>query len=163
LLVDRLNSRDHRHSFAEEMTMTLLTLAKAQTVLMAALAYARERSFAPMTVVILDARGVLKVFAAEDGTPLRRADIAIGKAYGALAMGAGSRSLEKRAEKQPYFIAAATHAVGGALIPVPGGVLIRGEDKEIIGAVGVTGDASDNDEATALAGLTAAGLEADPS
>jgi uncharacterized protein GlcG (DUF336 family) len=162
LLVDRLNSRNHPHSFAGEMTMTLLTLAKAQTVLMAALAYARERSFAPMTVVILDARGVLKVFGAEDDTPLRRAGIAIGKAYGALAMGAGSRSLEKRAEKQPYFIAAATHAVGGALIPVPGGVLIRGEDKEIIGAVGVTGDASDNDEATGLAGLEA-GLEADPS
>lgn len=69
----------------------------------------------------------------------------------------------KPAEKQPYFIAAATHAVGGSLIPVPGGVLIRGEDKAIIGAVGVTGDASDNDEATALAGLAAANLEADPS
>jgi uncharacterized protein GlcG (DUF336 family) len=116
-----------------------------------------------MTVVVLDSRGVLKVFNAEDGTPLRRADIAIGKAYGALAMRAGSRSLGKRAEKQLYFIAAATHAVGGALIPVTGGVLIRGEDKEIIGAVSVTGDASDNDEATALAGLSAAGLEVDPS
>lgn len=117
-----------------------------------------------MTVVVLDARGVLKAFAPEDGTPRRRADIAIGKAYGSLAMGAGSSSLEKGAEKQPYFIAAATHALGGALIPVPGGgVLIRGEDKEIIGAVGVTGDASDNDAATALAGLAAAGLEADPS
>jgi uncharacterized protein GlcG (DUF336 family) len=68
-----------------------------------------------------------------------------------------------RSEKEPYFIAAATHAVGGALIPVPGGVLIRGEDKEIIGAVGATGDVSDNDQATALAGLVAAGLEADPS
>ncbi len=77
---------------------------------MAAIPYAREKSFAPMTVIILEARGVLKVFAAEDGTPLRRAYISIGKAYGALAMGAGSRSLEMGAEKQPYFIAAATHA-----------------------------------------------------
>jgi uncharacterized protein GlcG (DUF336 family) len=159
-IVDRLGAVT---PLTQKIEMTQLTLAKAQTVLSAALAYARERSLAPMTVVILDARGVLKVFAAEDGTPLRRADIAIGKAYGALAMGAGSRSLEKRAEKQPYFIAAATHAVGGSLIPVPGGVLIRGEDKAIIGAVGVTGDASDNDEATALAGLAAADLEADPS
>ena len=77
-------------------------------------------------------------------------------------MGAGSRSLQKRAEQQPYFIAAATQAVGGSLIPVPGGVLIRGDDKEIIGAIGVTGVASDNDEATALAGLVAANLAADP-
>jgi uncharacterized protein GlcG (DUF336 family) len=100
-----------------------------------------------MTVAILDARGVLKAFAAEDGTPLRRADIAIGKAYGALAMGAGSRSLQKRAELKPYFIAAATQAVGGSPIPVRGGVLIRGDDKEVIGAIGATGDASDNDEA----------------
>ncbi len=87
--------------------MAQLPLVKAQLALSAALEYARKRALAPMTVVILDARGVLKVFAAEDGTPLRRADIAIGKAHGALAMGAGSRSLQKRAEQQPYFIAAA--------------------------------------------------------
>jgi uncharacterized protein GlcG (DUF336 family) len=142
--------------------MAQLPLVKAQLALSAGLEYARKHALAPMTVAILDARGVLKVFAAEDGTPLRRADIAIGKAYGALAMGAGSRSLRKRAEQQPY-IAAATQAVGGSLIPVPGGVLIRGDDKEIIGAIGVTGDASDNDEATALAGLVAANLAADPS
>src|ERR1700691_1401351 len=110
-----------------------------------------SRSSAPMTVVILDDRGVLKAFAAEDGTPLRRADIAIGKAHGALAMGANSRALEKRAQQQPYFIAAATQAVGGSLIPVPGGVLILGDNKQVIGAIGVTGDTSDHDEATAMA------------
>jgi uncharacterized protein GlcG (DUF336 family) len=101
--------------------MTLLRLAKAQTVLMAALAYARERSFAPMTVVVLDARGAPKVFAAEDGTPLRRADIAIGKEYGALAMGAGSRSLEKRAETQPSFIAASYARSGRSINSGSGG------------------------------------------
>ena len=116
-----------------------------------------------MGVVVLDARGVLKAYAAEDGTALRRADIAIGKAYGALSMGVGSRTLGKRAEERPHFIAAVTHAVGGSMVPVPGGVLIRGDDKTIIGAVGVTGDTSDNDEACALAGLAAAGLTADPS
>ena len=103
--------------------MTELTLAKAQIAVNAALAYARENSLAPMTVAVLDDRGVLKAFAAEDGTPLRRADIAIGKAHGALAMGVNSRALEKRAQQQPSFIAAATQAVGGSLIPVPGGVL----------------------------------------
>jgi uncharacterized protein GlcG (DUF336 family) len=142
--------------------MTQLTLAKAQTVITAALAHAREKGMAPMGVVVLDPRGVLTAYAAEDGTALRRADIAIGKAYGALSMGVGSRTLGKRAEERPHFIAAVTHAVGGSMIPVPGGVLIRGDDKSIIGAVGVTGDTSDNDEACALAGLAAAGLTADP-
>jgi uncharacterized protein GlcG (DUF336 family) len=142
--------------------MTQLTLAKAQTIISAALAYAREKSLAPMAVVVLDARGVLKAFGAEEGTALRRGEIAIGKAHGALSLGVGSRTLGKRAEERPHFIAAVTHAVGGLMIPVAGGVLIRGADKSIIGAVGVTGDTSDNDEAAALAGLAAAGLTADP-
>ena len=128
-----------------------------------ALAHARAHKFAPMGVVVLDARGVMKAYAAEDGTALRRADIATGKAYGALAMGVGSRTLGKRAEERPHFIGAVNNAIGGSMIPVPGGVLIRGDDRSIIGAVGVTGDTSDNDEAAALAGLAAAGLTADPS
>jgi len=142
--------------------MTDLTLAKAQIAVSAALTYARENSLAPMTVALLDDRGVLKAFAAEDGTPLRRADIAIGKAHGALAMGVNSRALEKRAQQQPYFIAAATQAVGGSLIPVPGGVLILGDNKQVIGAIGATGDSSDHDEATAVAGLAAAHLAVSP-
>jgi uncharacterized protein GlcG (DUF336 family) len=143
--------------------MMELNLAKAQTAITAALAHAREKSLAPMAVVVLDARGVLKAFAAEDGTSLRRADIAIGKAYGALSMGVGSRTLGQRAEERPLFIAAVTHAVGGSLIPVAGGVLVRGDDNSIIGAIGASGDTSDNDEAVVLAGLAAAGLIADPS
>jgi uncharacterized protein GlcG (DUF336 family) len=138
--------------------MTELTLAKAQAVVSGAPSFAREKSLAPMTVVVLDARGALKAFAAEDGTPLRRADIAIGKAHGALAMGVNSRALQAKAEQQPYFIAAATLAVGGSLIPVPGGVLVQDEQKRTIGAVGVSGDTSDNDEAAAFAGLAAANL-----
>ncbi|HVZ10620.1 GlcG/HbpS family heme-binding protein [Rhodopila sp.] len=143
--------------------MTQLTLAKAQTIIAAALAHAREKSFAPMAVAVLDARGVLKAFAAEEGTALRRADIAIGKAYGALAMGVGSRTLGARAVERPHFVSAVNSAIGGSMIPVAGGVLIRGGDKSLIGAVGVTGDTSDNDEAAALAGLAKAGLTADPS
>jgi uncharacterized protein GlcG (DUF336 family) len=142
--------------------MTELTLAKAQIAVSAALVYARENSLAPMTVAVLDDRGVLKAFAAEDGTPLRRADIAIGKAHGALAMGVNSRALEKRAQQQPYFIAAATQAVGGSPIPVPGGVLILGDNKQVIGAIGVTGDTSDHDETTAMAGLAVAHLAVSP-
>ena len=115
----------------------------------------------PLAVAVLDARGSPRALAAEDGTSLRRSDIAIGKAHGALAMGLGSRTLMKRAELQPYFIAAVTHAVGGSLIPVPGGVLIRDGEGALIGAVGVSGDTSDNDEICAVAGIEAAGLVAD--
>ena len=117
--------------------MTQLTLDKAQTVVTAALAHAREKKMAPMGVAVLDARGVLKAYAAEDGTALRRADIAIGKAYGALAMGVGSRTLGKRAVERPHFIGAVNNAIGGSMIPVAGGVLIRGDDNSIIGCVGV--------------------------
>jgi len=139
-----------------------ITLVQAQTIITAGLAAARERKFQPLAMVVLDARGVLKAYAAEDGTSLRRAEIATGKAHGALAFGVGSRTLGKRAEDRPHFIAAVTHAVGGMLVPVPGGVLVRGNDGSIIAAVGVSGDSSDNDEAAALAGIAAAGLKADP-
>ncbi len=142
--------------------MSALTLSQAQTIVTTALAHARAEKFQPLAVLVLDARGVPKAFAAEDGTSLRRYEIAHAKAHGALSMGIGSRTLGRRAEERPHFIAAVTHAVGGALVPVPGGVLIRAADRAIIGAVGISGDNSDNDEAAALAGIAAAGLTADP-
>jgi uncharacterized protein GlcG (DUF336 family) len=142
--------------------MPQLTLEQAQTIIATALKHGTDQKLQPLAVVVLDARGVLKAFAAQDGTSLRLAEIAQGKAHGALAFGLGSRALAKRATTSPHFIAAVTHAVGGSLIPVPGGVLIRTADKAIIGAVGISGDNSDNDEAAAIAGITAAGLVADP-
>jgi uncharacterized protein GlcG (DUF336 family) len=142
--------------------MTDLTLSAAQSIVTAALAYAREKKFLPLAVSVLDARGALKAFMAEDGTSLKRGEIAVGKAHGALSLGMGSRALMKRAADQPTFIAAMSHIVGGSLVPVPGGVLIRDADGKIIGCVGISGDTSDNDEAAALAGIAAAGLKADP-
>jgi uncharacterized protein GlcG (DUF336 family) len=142
--------------------MTDLTQSAAQSILAAALAHAREKAFMPLAVSVLDARGALKAFAAEDGTSLKRGEIAIGKAHGALALGMGSRALMKRAADQPTFIAAMSHIVGGSLVPVPGGVLIRDDAGKIIGAVGISGDNSDNDEAAALAGIAASGLKGDP-
>lgn len=142
--------------------MNSLSLAAARTILDAALAHARAKEMKPLAVCVLDGRGALKGFAAEDGTSLKRGDIARGKANGALCLGMGSRALFKRAKDQPYFISAATAAIGGSLIPVPGGVLIRSDAGEIIGAVGISGDTSDNDEACAIAGITAAGLASDP-
>jgi uncharacterized protein GlcG (DUF336 family) len=142
--------------------MPHLTLDQAQTIITSALKHGTDHKFQPLAVMVLDARGVPKAYAAQDGTSLRRAEIAQGKAHGALSFGIGSRSLAKRAANSPHFIAAVTHAVGGSLIPVPGGVLIRAAEREIIGAVGISGDNSDNDEAAAIAGITAAGLVADP-
>ena len=139
-----------------------MKLEIAQKIVGAALAAARTRNFKPLAVAVLDARGVLKAFAAEDGTSLRRAEIATGKAHGALAMGLGSRTLGKMAAERPHFVAAVTHAVGGSLIPVAGGVLIRDSAGATIGAAGISGDTSDNDEAAAVAGIEAAGLKADP-
>ena len=138
-----------------------LTLDAAQTILSVALKSAREKALKPLAVAVYDARGALRAFAAEDGTSLRRAEVAMGKAQGALAVGLGSRALYKRAAEQPYFIAAVTHAVGGMLIPVPGGVLIRDADGGLVGAIGISGDTSDNDEAVAVAAIEAAGLAAE--
>jgi uncharacterized protein GlcG (DUF336 family) len=139
----------------------MLTLAQAQTILQTALAHAQANGFNPLAIAVLDARGAQKAFAAQDGTSLKRGEIALGKAHGVIAMGVGSRSLLKLALERPHFIAAATHAVGGALVPVPGGVLIRSAEGAVLGAIGISGDTSDNDEAAACAGIAAAGLTAE--
>lgn len=137
-----------------------LSLEVAQKIAAGALAYAKTHGLKPLAVSVLDARGALKVFAAQDGTSLKRGEIAVGKANGALALGMGSRALMKRAEQQGYFIAAATAAIGGSLVPVPGGVLIK-QGGAVIGVIGISGDTSDNDELAAVAGITDAGLESD--
>lgn len=139
-----------------------LTLAHAQTLVSAALAEARTRGFKPLVVVALDERGAVKAAAAEDGTSLKRFEIAHGKAFGALSLGMGSRAVAKRAEDQPTFIAAVSHVIGGSLVPVPGGVLLRDETGALVGAAGASGDLSDNDEAALLAGIAAAALKAEP-
>jgi uncharacterized protein GlcG (DUF336 family) len=102
----------------------------------------------------------VRAFEREDGASNVRFEIAFGKANGALALGIGSRALMARAEQQPYFIGAVAGAIGGALVPVPGGVLVQSSDVDVIGAVGITGDTSDNDEAAAVAAIEAAGLVA---
>ena len=141
------------------MTIDLQT---ARTIIGEALAGARAKGFKPLTVVVLDAGAHVVAAEREDGSSNKRFEIAFGKAHGALALGMGSRALMARAEQQPYFIAAATAAVGGSLIPVPGGVLVRDVAGTLLGAVGISGDTSDNDEAAALAGVEAAGLVAQP-
>ena len=139
--------------------MSDLTLEVARKVLDAALAKGVEKKLKPLVVTVLDARGCVKISAAQDGTSLLRSEIAHGKAYGALAMGMGSRALFQRAQEQAYFIGAVNTLAQGRMVPVPGGVLIQ-RDGVLLGAVGVSGDTSDNDEICAVAGIEAAGLKA---
>jgi uncharacterized protein GlcG (DUF336 family) len=138
--------------------MQTITLAQAQAIVTGALAHAREHNFRPLGVAVLDVRGTLTAYAAEDGATLGRAQVALGKAGGAIAMGIGSRTLSKR---PPQFVNAVGMLFPFGLVPVPGGVLIRSGD-DVVGAVGISGDNSDNDEAAALAGIRAAGLTGDP-
>jgi len=142
--------------------MTALTLAQASTIIDVALNKARESSFAPLSVAVLDAGGHLVAFKREDKSGILRFDIAFGKAWGALGMGFGSRTLFERAEKTPMFFTTLAAASGGRVVTNPGGVLIRNEAGDIVGAVGISGDTSDNDELCAVTGIVAAGFKADP-
>jgi uncharacterized protein GlcG (DUF336 family) len=139
-----------------------VTLAQASTIVDAALAQGHEANCAPLTVAVLDAGGHLVAFKREDHSGILRFDIAFGKAWGALGMGFGSRTLAQRAANTPQFFTMLAAASGGRIISNPGGVLIRGGSGDIIGAVGISGDTSDKDEACAVAGIVAAGLRADP-
>jgi uncharacterized protein GlcG (DUF336 family) len=140
--------------------MTSLALETARTIIAGARGHGSSAGLKPLTVVVLDAGGHVVAVEREDGSSMKRFEIAFGKAYGALSLGMGSRSIMGRAEQQPYFVAAVTSAVGGTLVPVPGGVLVRNDGGDLVGAVGITGDTSDNDEAAAVAGIDAAGLTA---
>jgi uncharacterized protein GlcG (DUF336 family) len=141
--------------------MSTISLEQARRIVEATLRAGRERGLAPLSVVVLDAGGHVKLFEREDGASNLRFEIAHGKAYGALGLGVGSRAIMRRAEQQPTFVAAVTAAFGGALVPVPGGVLVKDPSGDLFGAVGVTGDSSDNDEAAAVTGIEAAGLVAE--
>jgi uncharacterized protein GlcG (DUF336 family) len=140
--------------------MADLTLDVARKILDVALAKGVEKKLKPLVVAVLDARGCVKASAAQDGTSLLRGEIAHGKAYGALAMGMGSRALFQRAQEQAYFVSAVNTLAQGRMVPVPGGVMILDDNGALLGAVGVSGDTSDNDEICAVAGIEAAGLKA---
>jgi len=118
--------------------MTDLTLDIARTILDAALAKTGEKKLKPLAVFVLDARGCIKASAAQDGTSLLRGEIAHGKAYGALSLGMGSRAIFQRAQEQAYFVSAVNTLARGALVPVPGGVLIQDEAGALLGAVGAS-------------------------
>ncbi len=138
----------------------VLTLDEARSIIAATRAKGREMGLKPLSVVVLDAGGHVLAFEREDGAAPGRFGIAQGKAYGAVMLGMAGRAQMARAEAQSYFMAAVNGVYGGQVVPVPGGVLLR-RAGEVIGAIGVTGDTSDNDAEAALAGAAAAGIEAE--
>ena len=135
-----------------------ITLEAARTIVAKALAKGRELQLKPLSVVVLDAGGHPIAFEREDGASPGRFAIAQGKAYGAVMLGMAGTAQRDRAEAQAYFMAAINGLYGGKVVPVPGGVLVRDAGGRVIGAVGVTGDTSENDAEAALAGIDAAGL-----
>ena len=126
-----------------------LAMERAQQICQMGLAHARGRKLKPVAIAVLDARGAVRAVLVDDGCSIRRAEIAIAKANAALATGETTRSL---AAKPPHFLAGIAHIVGG-MVPTPGGIFITAPDGTIIGAVGVSGEASDIDEEIALAGI----------
>lgn len=140
----------------------MLSLSIASAIIDEALAEARRRTFAPLAVAVLDAGGHLIAYKREDGAGIARFDIAFGKAWGSLGMGFGSRELSQRAAKNPTFISTLTSISGGRMVPSPGGVLILDAEKNVLGAIGISGDVGDNDEIAALAGIAKVGLSPAP-
>ena len=135
-----------------------ITIDQARIIISEALARGASVKMKPLAVTVLDAGGHLVAFERQDGASFGRFQVGHGKAYGAVALGMGSRALNGAAEARPHFVQGVNGALGGALVPVPGGVLATDGDGNVVGAVGVSGDNSDNDEACAVAGIQAAGL-----
>ena len=135
-----------------------LTLEQASVIVDRAIAKARELKIRPLCVAVLDDGGHVKALKREDGASIWRPQIAIGKAWGAIGMGESSREIGQRLKERPAFLGALSDMSGGKVVPVPGGVLIL-KDLVIIGAVGISGATSDEDEACAIEGIRAAGLE----
>lgn len=141
--------------------MSRLTLSKANQIIQIAIKTARGLKLAPLTVVVLDDAGHMKAMQREDGATMLRQQIATAKAWGAVNMGISSRALAAVAEQRPDFMNGLISVAEGKVMPVIGGVLIRDVDNVIIGAVGVSGDVSDQDELCAIAGIEVAGFRAE--
>lgn len=141
--------------------MSALTLKVAVNLASQAIVAGRAIAAAPLTIAVLDAGGHLITLQREDGASLLRPQIAIGKAWGAVALGKGSRLLALDAQQRPAFIAALNSLGQGGVVPAPGGVLIRDQQGNVLGAVGISGDLSDIDEQCAINAIEALGLRAD--
>jgi uncharacterized protein GlcG (DUF336 family) len=143
--------------------MARLTLQQANKIIEGALAKAREMKIKPLGVVVVDDAGNVKAAQREDGASMFRCDVALGKAWGSVAWGCSSRALAKRAKDNPNFFVALAATAQGKFLPQTGGVLIRNEAGEILGAAGASGGTGEEDEAACAHGIQQAGLVADAS
>lgn len=139
----------------------MIPIKRARTMIKTALAKGAEMEMKPLSVVVLDAGGHVIAFERSDGASPGRFDIARGKAYGCVMLGLGGRAIQGRSQTTPAFIDAMNGLYGGKFVPVPGGVLVRDGRGNVLGAVGVSGDTSDNDALAACAGIAAAGFTAE--
>ncbi len=139
--------------------MSRIPLAQANSIIAAAFNHGQSLKLKPLSVAVLDAGGHLIAFQRQDGGSNMRPQIATAKAAGALALGVSSRKIADMAAERPTFIASLGPISQAGIVPAAGGVIVLGADGAVIGAVGITGDTSDNDEACALAGIAAAGLK----
>jgi uncharacterized protein GlcG (DUF336 family) len=141
-----------------ELSMSRLTLVQANKIIEAALASAREKGHRPMAVVVLDEGGHVKALQREDGATMFRVDVATGKAWAAVGMGAPSRDLLERAQQNPIFFGGLSATAQGKFLAQTGAVLIKNSDGQILGAAGASGGTGDEDEAVCMVGVKAAGL-----
>lgn len=141
--------------------MISLTLQQALAITHGAFDAGVSQKSAPLTVAILDSGGKLISLQRQDGSSMMRPDIAIAKAWGALALGCSSRKLAQDADNRPAFISAINVLANGNMVPVPGGLLIKDSEQNVVGAVGVSGDLSDLDENCAMQGIQHADLYSD--
>ncbi len=139
----------------------MLTLKQANTIIENALAKSHADGIKPLAVVVLDASGHIVATQRDDGASMFRVDVALGKAWAAVAMGASSRALSNRAQGNPNFFVTLAATAGGKFLPQTGAALIRDADGTIIGSAGASGGTGEEDEACCVAGIEAAGLKAD--
>ena len=141
--------------------MPELTLQQANSLIDEVLRNARKKEMPPIAVAVLDSGGHLKSFQREDGVSFLRVQISQAKAWGALGMGSNSDTFAERYNQddlQRGFINAVNAMTGGQLIPLPGGVLVRNTEGEIVAAVGAAGGLSNDDEECVIAGIQAIGF-----
>jgi uncharacterized protein GlcG (DUF336 family) len=144
-----------------EKQMRGLSLEEANTIIAATFAAAKKRKCRPMSAIVLDAGGRVKAFQKQDGASMLRFEICYGKAYGALALGRPSKLVLEKAREKPLFMQSLERLADYPLFLEGGGQLIRDKTGELLGAVGVTGDANELDDLCAIAGIHAAKLCAD--
>jgi uncharacterized protein GlcG (DUF336 family) len=139
--------------------MSGISLAQANRIIEAALSTARAKQYRPMAIVVLDESGNVRALQREDGASMFRVDIATGKAWASIGMGASSRTLGERARDNPNFYGALAATSGGKFLPQSGAVLIKNAGGEVLGAAGASGGSGDEDELICMAGIEAAGLQ----